>query len=470
MFNYECVINGKSINSKNKIQITSPVDLKVCGEVPELGVKEISMAFKSARDSQKNWEDLTLFDRIKYMNKWKELIIKNREHIANIMIKEIAKPLKDSLTEVDRTIEYIDYTIEEAKRMYPEIYTGDGMNVKNKYGIFDRIAKGVILAISPFNYPINLSMAKIAPSLIAGNTVVFKPATSGSIVGTFMSQLSLEAGLPAGVFNCVTGRGSVIGDELIKNPEINLISFTGSVPVGNRIKELAKGKDLILELGGKDPAIIIDGDLEKISSEIIGGAFSYSGQRCTGIKRVLVLEKDYDKIIKLLKDKVNKLSVGSPVDGSVIIPVIDIKTAEYLDELVSDAKAKGATIETGKARKGNLFYPTLISNVSLDMKIAWEEPFGPILPIIKCKSVEEMIEITNKSNFGLQASLFSNNISQAIKVAKQLNVGTVNLNGKPQRGPDNFPFLGVKDSGLGVQGIGETLKSVTRLKGIVINY
>ncbi|ATG97495.1 NADP-dependent glyceraldehyde-3-phosphate dehydrogenase [Mesoplasma lactucae] len=471
MYKFDAVINNKFIEGKERLNILDPTTLQTGGTVAALDEQDIDNAFLAARAAFPAWRDLTLIQRINYLTKWNELIAKNREEIAKIMTIEVAKNYKDALTEVDRTVEYITYTLEEAKRLEPMAFTGAGYDVQNKYAIYERLPKGVGLAISPFNYPINLAMSKIAPDLVMGNTVVFKPATAGSMTGSMLGKLAVEAGLPAGIFNVVTGRGSVIGDIITQNKELDFISFTGSVDVGHHILEIASTKDVILELGGKDPVLVLDDkNLDFYSDQIISGAFSYSGQRCTAIKRVLTTNAIADKLVPLLKERIEKLTVGKPMDNADITPVISPKAADFVQSLIDGAIKDGATVVIGNKRDNNLMAPTLMDHVSLKSDLAWEEPFGPVLPIIRNDDINELIKIANESVYGLQAAVFSQDIDLAITVAKQLETGTANINGKTQRGPDSFPFMGIKDSGFGVQGIHETLLSCTRLKGIVINY
>ncbi len=468
---FKALIDNKLIDNGQWLEIINPTSLEVAGKVTALTPDDIKCAFNAARNSQAEWENTPLLTRISILKKFRDELEVNKMEIAQVISEEIAKGFKDSLTEVERTLEIIDYTFEEAKRMDPLAMTGEGMGAKNKIGIFSRVAKGVILAISPFNYPFNLALAKIIPALVMGNSVVFKPATAGSLVGAFMSELAIKANLPKGIFNVVTGRGRDIGDDITSNPEIDMISFTGSVNIGNQIRKMGSTTDLVLELGGKDPALVLDDlNLTKYADEIISGAFGYSGQRCTAIKRVLVNNKIADKLIPMLKERVDRLSVGKPSDNADITPVIDMKSANFILGLINDAKANGAKIITGDKSENNLLWPTLVDFVTPDMRLAWEEPFGPVLPIIRVDDLDEMISLTNKSEFGLQASIFCQDLSQSLNVAKRIKTGTVNLNGKSQRGPDCFPFLGIKNSGEGVQGIRESLLSMTRYKGIVINY
>ncbi len=468
--NFNAIINGKEIITKDKIDIFSPWTLKSMGKVSKLNDVQINSAFECAKKSQVDWSKTVLSKRIEILLEWLNQIKINKIKIAKIIVDEIAKSYNDSLIEVERTIEYFEYTLEEAKRINPKSYTADAWGNKSKIGIFSYVPKGVILTISPFNYPINLAISKIVPALVMGNAVVFKPATNGSMTGLFLGKISLLTNIPKGIFNVVTGRGSEIGDSLIKNNNVNLISFTGSVPIGKNIKKNSYCKDLILELGGKDPAIILDEiNIENTVKQIVSGAFSYSGQRCTAIKKVITTNKIADKLVPLLEKEIKKMSINTKENG-IVNPLISIKAALFIKELVENAVSLKAKIIIGNKYKDNFVFPTIVDYVTDKMRLAWEEPFGPILPIIRIDNVDEMISHVNKSSFGLQASIFSLDINKAINISKLLEVGTVNINGKSQRGPDSFPFLGVKDSGSGVQGIRESLLSSSRIKGLVINY
>ena len=315
-----------------------------------------------------------------------------------------------------------------------------------------------------------MSVAKIAPALVSGNTVIFKPATQGAISAVKIIEALDKTGIPKGILNLVTGKGSVIGDFLTEHEGINMISFTGGSETGKHIAEKSKMIPLVMELGGKDPAVVCDdADLNFVAKQIISGAYSYSGQRCTAIKRVLANKKIANELVNILKNEVDKLTVGSPEENSIIVPLIDKKSADYVQGLIDDALEKGATLVCGNKREGNLIYPTLLDNVTLDMRIAWEEPFGPVLPVIRVNSDEEAIKIANESEFGLQASIFTQNIDRAFNIAPKLEVGTVQVNGRTERGPDHLPFLGVKSSGMGVQGIRKSIESMTIEKVTVIN-
>lgn len=471
---YKTFLNGEWVEVGDKlIEIKSPIDNTLVGKIQSMSQIDVDKAIEGVKSAYKLWGEKSVSERAEVLHKAAELILANAEYIAKILAKEISKDYKSSLSEIKRTAEFIDYTAEEGKRLKGETLYGDSFDsgAKNKISIVTREPLGVILAIAPFNYPFNLSASKIAPALMGGNGILFKPPTQGSITALHLAEIFRQAGLPDGVLNTVTGRGSEIGDYLITHKGVDMINFTGSTAVGQSIAKKANMVPLIMELGGKDAAIVLeDADLDETAGLIVGGAFSYSGQRCTAVKRVLVMESIADKLVKKIKEKIVKLKVGMPFEeGVTITPLIDKKAADFVEGLINDALDKGAELLTKNKREGNLIYPVLFDKVSLDMDISWEEPFGPVLPIIRVKSIDEAIEISNKSEYGLQGAIFTKDIDKAFYIAKRLEVGTVQINNKTQRGPDHFPFLGVKSSGLGTQGIRYSIEAMTRPKAIVLN-
>lgn len=385
---------------------------------------------------------------------------------------EISKDKKSSISEVKRTADFLRFTADAGKSMKGSAMSGENFpgGSRNKLSYVKRVPLGTVLAISPFNYPINLSASKIAPALIGGNTVILKPATQGAISALHLVKAINDAGLPKGVLQTVTGKGSEIGDYIVTHEGIDFINFTGSTEIGQHISKISSMTPLLLELGGKDAAIVLeDADLEFAANNIVDGAFSYSGQRCTAVKRIITTDKVADQLVDMLKTRIEKLQVGDPRENVVITPLIDNKAADFAEFLINDAIEKGARIITGNKRKDNLIYPTLIDNVTEDMEIAWKEPFSPILPIIRVKNISEAIEIANRSEYGLQSSVFTNDINKAFSIAEKLQVGTVQINNKTERGPDHFPFLGVKASGMGTQGVKYSIDAMTRPKAITVN-
>jgi len=469
---YQNLVNGEWKSSEKEITIYSPINQEELGTVPAMSQAEVDEAMKAARAALPAWRALSAVERAAYLHKTAAILERDKEEIGTILAKEVAKGIKAAIGEVVRTADLIRYAAEEGLRITGQAMEGGGFEAasKNKLAVVRREPVGVVLAIAPFNYPVNLSGSKIAPALIAGNVVMFKPPTQGSISGLLLAKAFEEAGIPAGVFNTITGRGSEIGDYIIEHKEVNFINFTGSTPIGERIGRLAGMRPIMLELGGKDAALVLeDADLEHAAKQIVAGAFSYSGQRCTAIKRVIVLESVADTLVTLLQAEVAKLTVGDPFDNADITPVIDNASADFIWGLIEDAQEKGAQALTPIKREGNLLWPVLFDQVTKDMKVAWEEPFGPVLPIIRVANVEEAIAFANESEFGLQSSVFTNDFKKAFEIAEKLEVGTVHINNKTQRGPDNFPFLGVKGSGAGVQGIKYSIEAMTNVKSIVFD-
>ncbi|MCK1247983.1 NADP-dependent glyceraldehyde-3-phosphate dehydrogenase [Streptococcus uberis] len=469
---YKNLVNGEWKLSENEIKIYAPATGEELGSVPAMSTEEVDYVYQSAKNAFQAWRELSYVERATILHKAADILVRDAEKIGAILSKEVAKGHKAAVSEVVRTAEIINYAAEEGIRMEGEVLEGGSFEAssKKKIAIVRHEPVGLVLAISPFNYPINLAGSKIAPALIAGNVVALKPPTQGSISGLLLAEVFAEAGVPAGVFNTITGRGSVIGDYIVEHEAVNFINFTGSTPVGERIGQLAGMRPIMLELGGKDSAIVLeDADLALAAKNIVAGAFGYSGQRCTAVKRVLVMDSVADELEKHVCDLVNNLSVGMPEDNADITPLIDTKAADFVEGLITDANEKGAKALTEIKREGNLISPVVFDHVTTDMRLAWEEPFGPVLPFIRVNSLEEAIDISNASEYGLQASVFTNNFPKAFAIAEKLEVGTVHINNKTQRGTDNFPFLGAKKSGAGVQGVKYSIDAMTNLKSIVFD-
>lgn len=473
---FKNLVDGEWISSSsgNFIDINSPIDNSLVGRVPAMTVEEVDVSMESASKVQKEWKSIPLNAKADILYKAADLLIENIDELSHVMMMEIAKDMKSCRSEVTRSADFIKFTADCAKNLYGESIPSDSFpgTKKNKISIVKREPLGVVLAISPFNYPINLAASKIAPAVIIGNSVVLKPATQGSISGLHLARIFEMAGLPKGVLNTVTGRGSEIGDYITSHKYVDFINFTGSTEVGERISKHSLMVPLLMELGGKDAAIILeDSDLDLVADNIASGAYSYSGQRCTAVKRVLAVDKIADELVEKVKMRIEKFKIGNLLENESvdIVPLISEKSADYVSQLIADAEIKGAELVIGGKREGNLIYPTLFDKVTTDMRIAWEEPFGPVVPIIRVKDMDEAVEIANASEYGLQGSIFTKNIYDAFNIADKLEVGTVQINGKTERGPDNFPFLGTKSSGMGTQGIKYSIESMSRPKLTVVN-
>ncbi|KAL4439898.1 hypothetical protein ABPG75_002899 [Micractinium tetrahymenae] len=464
-----------SESSSGKLQaILSPQTNSTFAQVQACTQQEVDAAFQAAKKAQKDWAKVPLWKRAELLHRVAALMRENAQPIADVLVKEVAKPAAEALTEVVRSADLISYTAEEGLRFFGQgqLLASDSFpgQDRTKLCMASKVPLGVVLAIPPFNYPVNLAVSKIAPALMAGNTVVLKPPTQGAVAGVLMVQCFAAAGLPAGVLNCVTGKGSEIGDYLIAHPGVNAISFTGG-DTGISICHKAGMVPIQMELGGKDAAIVCaDADIELAAKHIVKGAFSYSGQRCTAVKVVLVEESVADQLVPLVVAGVKKMTVGMPEDNAQIVSVIGPSSANFIEGLVKDAEEKGATFCTGPFRREtNLIWPVVLDHVTPEMRIAWEEPFGPVLPIVRVKSVEQAIDHVNSNRLALQGCVFTRDVNKAIQISDAMETGSVQINSAPARGPDHFPFAGFRDSGISTQGIPKSLEFMCKTKTTVIN-
>lgn len=454
------------------IDVRSPVDGSMVGKVHEFTPTEIDEALGYVAAHQPAWADRPIEERSRLLHQAADALERETSSVADILVMEIAKARKDARDEVTRSADFIRHTAEEVKRIAGEAQFSDSFpgQRRNKLAVSYRVPHGVVLAIPPFNYPVNLAVSKIAPGLAAGNAVILKPPSQGSVVGTVLGRLFVEAGIPGEVLQVVTGRGSRVGDHLVGHPLVDMITFTGSSETGKALTKRAEMVPLLLELGGKDAAIVLpDADLEAAASQIVAGAFAYAGQRCTAVKRVLAVESIADDLVAALDVAVEGLTTGDPRDDAIVTPLVDPGAAPRAEELVAQAVASGARLVRGGTREGNLVQPTLVDLVTRDMALAWVEPFAPVLPVIRVKNAAEAVRVANASEYGLQAAVFSRDIDAAMQIALQLDVGTVQINGRTARGPDHFPFIGTKSSGMGAQGVRYSIEAMTRLKSVVFN-
>ncbi|WP_434414349.1 aldehyde dehydrogenase family protein [symbiont of Argiope bruennichi] len=481
---------------KKQYQTTSPysnINQKVLTfELPFADKDYIEKVFLLAKEKFKTWKMTNTSVLVHKMKQFIKELQFNQDKIIYYCHLEAGKSLKDAETEFLRTIEYIETSINIFQNFQDNCF-----NMDERMAVFSRQPLGVVLAISPFNYPINLLVSKIVPALLMKNCLVIKPASSGTLTATYIFLSLLNAGFERGVVNLVPGKGKEISDLLIKNENINLINFTGSTQVGKYIAKSTYFSQLIMELGGNDPAIVLDdADQKNAVKEILNGAFSYNGQRCTAIKRVYVHENIFEEFSKLLISEFkNLITFSSNIDeNSKVTPLISDAAVENAMNLLSESFKKMNPNDfevfslnnqiTGqkvanmigkenlffKEKDTNLIFPTiiLIHNSNYDTLIEKEEQFAPILPVIKVKSLKEMIKLANSTDYGLQASVFTKNINIINQCFQEIECGTLNINQQTKRSPDIFPFQGIKSSGISQQGIYQSLINNSTIKGLVI--
>lgn len=456
-------------------EIRSPINGHVVGELQIVTPSEIDSVMDRAAKAQPAWEKTPLNQRVKIVHLAADWIRHFQDYLTTVLVKEVGKTHDEAKSEIVRTADLIDYFADEVQSLKGETLDSDNFPGfdKGRIALIDRVAYGVVLAIAPFNYPVNLSASKIAPALLMGNSVVFKPPTQGGISGVHLVRIFQKAGVPEGVISCLTGGGADIGDYLVSHPMVDMITFTGNSDTGVSIAARAPMVPLVFECGGNNPALVLpDADLTLAAREIVKGGYSYAGQRCTGIKYALGTKGVLEELVPILINTTRSLvQMGDPrsPETKLVGPVISEQAARHIEETIQEAVSEGATLVLGGNRHGTYMEPSLLVNVKPTMKVVSTEVFGPVISVITVKSTDEAIGMMNTSLFGLQASVFTNDEGTGITLAKQLHVGTVQINGSPQRGPDHFPFLGIKRSGLGVQGVHYSLEAMSRLRSVVLN-
>ena len=475
---YRLYINGEWMESaKNEsFEVFNPADGKLVAHVAKSGVNEAAKAVEAAFLARSAMEDLSPFERSEILLKAADLLIQYQDCLSERIVLEAGKPITDAYHELAAGIKRLQFGAEEARSIKGEYLPGGTTSAdgKNKWGIVLRKPLGVVLGITPFNYPLFIPLSKIVPALAAGNTIVLKPASDDPTPALYLAQIFAEAGLPAGTLNVLTGGGAEVGDYLVSHPKIDMVSFTGSTQVGRRIAEKAVFAKLHLELGGKSPAIISQkADLDFAAKESVKGALKFSGQRCDAISRLLVEEPVYKEFVEKVIEEVKKWKAGDPKDPAIQVgPLINEAGLKKVLMLVNDALDKGAILELGEElneQQGLLVKPIVLSGVTPHMRIAWEETFGPVVTVIRVKNLDEALDITNQSEFGLDSSIFTQDVDEALYFARHLQSGTVQVNGAPAHGVGDFPFGGDEESGLGREGIGLSVDEMSRLHTVVFN-
>ncbi len=467
----DMLIGGKHISGDDLLEVKNPYDGEVIDTVPIAHRQTADLAITEANNAKDSLVEMSAFKVSKKLFNTVKKLEEKREEFAELLTLEVGKPITESLVEVDRSIETLRLSAEEAKRVYGESVPLDaGLNGKGFFAFTQKLPLGVVAAITPFNYPLNLTIHKIAPAIACKNTVIVKPPTEAPLTVMKFAEL-LNEEFPDGVVNVVTGYGSEIGDYLVCSTDIDKISFTGSVTTGMMISQKAGMKKVTLELGGNDPTVILkDGDIDKAVKGIINGAFLNAGQVCMGVKRVIVEEEIVDVLAEKLVLETEKLVMGNPLDKSTTLgTLINEKAAIQVEETVNNAVDQGAKILTGGIRNGAFYEATVIDNVSPDMDLVKRETFGPVAPIIRVKDVNEAIEVANDTEYGLQAGVFTNDYSKAMRCANEIEAGTVFINKQSTFRTDNMPFGGFKSSGMGKEGIKYAIDEMTKTKLIGLN-
>jgi lactaldehyde dehydrogenase len=463
------VINGELVDKNDKINILNPANNQIVDTVPSGSLEDIKRALNAASQSKTVINDMSSRKVSRILYNIYEDVLKNSNKLAQLITLETGKPISDSTDEIKRSVETILLSAEESKRIYGETVPLDAcIGGKTALGFTIKVPLGVISAITPFNFPINLAIHKIAPAIAAKNCVVLKPSMKAPLAALKLVQI-MSRHLPPGVINGVTGHSSIIGDEMISSPLVSKVSFTGSIETGLSISKKASMKKITLELGGNDPLVVLDdANINKAVKAAVSGSFLNAGQVCIAVKRIVLHEAIANEFISKLVSETVKLNMGDPSNNKTDVgPLIDEEAAKKVEMLVNDALNNGAELLLGGKRSDAFYTPTIIDHVKSNMKIVSDETFGPIAPIIRVNSVDEAFEVANNTEYGLQAGVFTGSIETALKAAKVIEAGSVIINRQPTFRTDNMPFGGFKNSGMGKEGIKYAVDDMTKTKLIV---
>ena len=457
LFKEKCFVNGlwtDSLSGKT-IEVNNPATMEIVGKVPNFTAEETKSAIDHADKAFQSWKNTTAKERSIILKKWSDLIIEHVDDLAKIMTIEQGKPLAEAKGEILMGASYIEFYAEEAKRVYGDIIPDPR---PGKRIVIIKQPVGVVGAITPWNFPNSMITRKCAAALAVGCTTVVKPASQTPFSALAVAELAKDAGFPDGVFNIVTGSAKEIGMELTKNPKIKKISFTGSTEVGKILMEQSAStvKKLSMELGGHAPFIVFDdANIDEAVTGALQSKFRNSGQTCICTNRLFVHEKVYDSFLEKFTNEVKKIKVGNGLnDGIVSGPLIDKSSLDKVIDHVQDAVNTGAKIAVGgevHSLGGNFYQPTVLSNVSTEAKITFEETFGPVAPLYKFSSDDEVIKMANDTPYGLASYFYSRDIGRIWKVAEALEYGIVSINNGLPTIPE-IPFGGVKESGMGREG------------------
>ena len=463
-------IAGEKIGSERSgnrvIQVRNPYTNQIIGSVPKATVEEIRAAFAKAAAYRSR---LSRFDRANILDQAAAIVRARSAEIAALITSESGLCIKDSAYEVGRVADVLNFGANEVLKDDGQIFSCDLTPHGKKRRVYTQRDPllGVISAITPFNHPMNQVAHKVVPSIATNNRMVLKPSEKVPFSALLLADILYEAGLPPEMFSVVTGDPREIADELITNPHVDLVTFTGGVAIGKYIANKAGYRRIVLELGGNDPIIVMeDADLDEASTLAVQGSYKNSGQRCTAIKRMLVHQDIAQRFTDLVVDKTRAWKFGDPLDSKNDMgTVIDESAARLFESRVNEAVAAGARLLTGNQREGARYSPTVIDQVRPDMTVVREETFGPVSPIIRFSNIDEAIAIANGTAYGLSSAVCTNRLDYITRFVSELQVGSVNVREVPGYRLELTPFGGIKDSGLGYkEGVQEAMKSFTNTK------
>lgn len=465
-------MEGQWVDKSKKIEVRNPYDNSVIETVPKADGGDVERAVGFAERGAKTMAKLSGYERWKILRKAADLMTQRNEELGRLISTEEGKIIAEGRLEASRAAETMMGSAEEAKRIHGETVPLDGdPGGAKKLGFTLRVPCGVVVAISPFNFPLNLVCHKVGPALAAGNSVIIKPASDTPLSALKLTEILLESGLSPEGIQCLTGSGSEIGDLLVSDRRVRKITFTGSREIGDRICRLAGIKKVTMELGSNCPVIVMpDADLEKVAAAVAATGYANAGQVCISTQRVLTAGKVYSDFLSVLKPKVEALTTGNQLDEKTKVgPMVREGDAVRVEEWVREAVGGGARVVVGGVRRGAIYAPTVVAEVKPEMRISRDELFGPAVAVTPFESIEEAIALANDSAYGLSAGIFTENLEWAMKFAREVQSGNLHINWGPQWRADLMPYGGLKESGFGKEGPRYAVEEMTELKMVVFH-
>lgn len=458
---------GTWVNRERSIEVRDPQDNSLIDTVPAASKEDMLHCIEEAKEGAKLAASMPVHERMAVIQKAADYIEKNKETYAMTIAREGSKTIREAAKEVNRCLETLRISAEEARRIAGETIPFDqSPGSEKRVGYYLRVPIGIIGAITPFNDPINLVAHKVGPAIAAGNAIIVKPATVTPLSALFLAEAFDKAGLPPKILSVITGYGSEIGDALVTHPAVRMISFTGGLEAGEEISRKAGLKKLSMELGSNSPVIVLeDADLDEAVQATVSGAFWAAGQNCLGVQRIYIQESIREKFQRKFVERTRQYSIG---DKQSLVtdmgPLITEKEAIRVQQIVNEAIEKGSKLLTGGERRGAFYLPTVLTDVPDDCIIAKEEIFGPVVLLYGVKNLAEGIEKANDNDYGLQAGIFTNDIKKAHEAIAKVEAGGIMINDSSDYRIDAMPFGGVKNSGLGREGIKFAIQEMTELK------
>jgi acyl-CoA reductase-like NAD-dependent aldehyde dehydrogenase len=463
-------VGGEWVDKDDKIEVINSYNNSVIDTVPSADLEDLETAIASAARGAKVMAEIPAYDRYLMLRKTAEIMEARHEDFGRTITLEEGKIIAEGRMEASRAIQTMTLSAEEAKRLYGETIPLDGApGWGGQLGFTLRVPCGVVAAISPFNFPLNLVCHKVGPALAAGNAVIIKPASDTPLSALKLTEALLEAGVPAEAVQCVTGSGGKIGDALVADERVRKVTFTGSRDIGERICKTAGLKKVTMELGSNSPLIVMpDADMDKVVKGTIASGFANAGQVCISAQRIITSREVYADFLDALIEGVKEISTGDPLEEAVKMgPMVRAQDAVRVNEWIAEAVREGARTVVGGEYEGAIHQATVVADVKPEMRISCDELFGPAVAVTPFTDIDEAIEMANDSNYGLSAGIFTQNIDWAMKFARRVHSGNLMINAGPQYRADLMPYGGLKESGMGKEGPRYAVQEMTELKMVV---